>query len=504
MPDLQTPNDKLDHIEIEDAILHFQVDNGLEPNGEIEHSSMKASEKKIDPDDDKRYGFHKNLKSSTDTIRKFDPKFEGALAKLGGEAPPGTMQHVDISLPLPLRTADDRLPSPSLDREIYDGQRFVPVRFSRWASGKFEPLKPETDERGYHDRRFGPVVSLMVGETIKVKLDRVHISPSAKLFFRSTDENIVKVDNNSDVVELTGVTGSGSSEHPKEAQIEVRFSSENGPVLHRLYVEVYDEIKVAVTFHFVSIKSTTEAGKKPELDKQKFQSFFEKVNEVWRSAGISFDVKEGGDKEITLEKAGAVRGEGEKNAVFGLDNESSFLKVFFVSSFDSPHLGSGRIGKGLLVAYHDQGSVDPLQDHVMIHVLAHEIGHVLGLNHPGTFDSNGDSISVEVLVNGFRVPEDHSLQDYWSRRMLMYTNGFELKSVNARVDVNVRQRGRQSDVGYGLGNIGKMLCCRVVPQILSSTSDSEIVTARRAALIYQVKASGAAAPAGSSGQNIFS
>ncbi|MFJ4290950.1 hypothetical protein ACIP1U_14345 [Cupriavidus sp. NPDC089707] len=143
----QTPNDNLDHLEVEDAILRFQVDNGLMPTGEIERHEVVGG--KIDPS--QRYGFHTDTASST--IKQFHPDFVAKLAAGGASAPPDTM--TPCTVPPPAQSKVQPNASPPLAREIYEGHRFVPVRFIRQNYNKFDPQYPELDDRGYVDTGLG-------------------------------------------------------------------------------------------------------------------------------------------------------------------------------------------------------------------------------------------------------------------------------------------------------------------------------------------------------------
>lgn len=483
----QTPDDKLDHVEIEEAILQFQVDNGMVPNGEIERHEVVGG--RIDTS--QQYGFHRDL--STSTIKQFHPDFVAKLAAGGGSAPPDTMVPCAVppSTPAggkpPAKASSAAAPQP-LVREIYEGHRFVPVRFVRQNPGRFNPRLPELDERGFVDGRAGPVVSLMAGETIQVRMARVHVASGVPLFLKSSDETVVKVRQLADdVVELTGVARTGGGvvvDDPRTSTVEVRYGSSDGQLLHRLFVEHYDPITVAVAVHLVSIgqKGHPEIPRvPPSLQRSKIEPIFDSINDIWRAAGIRFQVTQWLDDTVDLNQAGVMTVQGsinEFNDVTGLNRKAAHLNMYVVDSMIGGGIGWGARNTALVAAEQMHGAGPSTPDQ-LVQTFAHEIGHFLGLWHPGTANSQGDNLPFPP-----QHPEDHAMQDYWSRRSLMYV--YTSLGPTNPLAPNVRQRGRQMDVGNGWFVGGKMLCCKVVPKIVSSADRSEIATARGIGMLNKV------------------
>ncbi|MCP3021693.1 zinc-dependent metalloprotease family protein, partial [Cupriavidus basilensis] len=447
------------------------------------------------------------------------PDFVAKLAAGGGSAPPGTME--PCTVPPPPRPKNkgavgSAAPGPSpkpLAREIYDGHRFVPVRFVRYnESTTFHPGRPELDERGYREHD-GPIVSLMAGQRIDLLLLRLHVGASVPLSFVSTDESTVKISHvTGDLIELSGVRG-GEEASPRTASIEVRFGSSTGPLLHTLAVQVYDPINVAVAVHFVSIG---QAGRPeiprvpPSLQRPKLEPIFNKINDIWRAAGIRFEVEQWLNDTIDLTKAGAMTVKPAKNgqpavnefpAVTSLNRKARHLNMYVVESTIGSGIGWGLCNTALVAAEQMHGGQPSSQDQ-LIQTFAHEIGHFLGLWHPATHNPEGDDVQVQIQGRD----ERHNLEDFWSRRMLMYVytglNGI------GPLDANTRQRGRQQDVGNGWHVGGKMLCCKTVPKVVSSDPFSEIVTARRIALLNQSESSTEkktawSPPSDNAGQGVF-
>ena len=502
----QRPDDNLDFFEIEDAILQFQVDSKLEPNGEIERHGVNTITLGVDKD--YSAGFHKNRKASSLKKPRFDPSFDTQLAAAGGQAPNGTMTPPADSqkpLALPARKVSEPIPPTSLEREIYDGHRFVPVRFRRLDSKRASKRNPELDERGYDDGRFGPVVSVMTGETIQVRMENLHISDSTSLNFVSSPPTAVQINRNGDIIELTGLAGAGAMKaEPQTAKIEVRFGSDTGPLLGRLYVDVYDVITVATVVHSVSIGQSGHpeiVSVGPDLNNDHIETLLGGLNSIWNAAGIQFALA---DKEFvekgtvrpwlnfpgnvfrsgenwlrettTLSAVGSMK-ENEFEMIAILNQVDNCLNMFVVPSIEDGNIVAlGKRGQGVALRSGSLGA------NSLSRIAAHEAGHFLNLSHPGTYSFKGNGDNVTILDG---VVHDISPQDYWSCRTLMYkSERLRDESVPDPLPNFVRQRRRQDDVGYGAGIPGTMLGCRKVSLIKTIQKESEIFRARTEALNY--------------------
>ena len=506
--DSQQPDDKLGNPEIEDAILRFQVDNALEPNGEIERRLLVNG--KIDPNE--ALGFHTDPAHSE--FKRFQPEFVAKLAQGGGSAPPDTM--VPCKVPAGPAPKGNGIPTVTpLVREIYDGHRFIPVRFARYNPAiKYDPDSPELDERGYttHD---GPILSLEVGHTVTLRLERLHMAYGVPLSVTSSDPGVVSVvERPGGLYKFTGVKGSEEAA-PKQAVVEVRYGSSDGLLLHKLYVQVYAPIEVAVAVHFVSIgqKGRSEQDVPriaPALSQSTIQQIFHGtpavtipataamhgINHIWRAAGIRFSVTRWLDETIDLHQAGAMTAATVKDAagndvlihefdaITNLNRLPNHLNMYVVDSMVGGGIGWGSKNTALVAADKMHGQTPSTRDR-LVQTFAHEIGHFLGLWHPATVNAKGDDVVTKIPGGP---PENHALQDYWSRRMLMYCYT-SLITTYGPLAATTRQLGRQSNVGNGWDVGGKMLCCQVVPKIVSSADKSEIETARAIALQNQVDSS---------------
>jgi hypothetical protein len=378
------------------------------------------------------------------------------------------------------------------------------------------------DDRGYLEHE-GPIVSIMAGQTITVRLLRLHMAQEAmsKLSLVSTNERVVKIvgrttDKMGEVVKLSGVPGSMSNnpEMPKEATIEVRYGGVKGPLVHRLSVQVYNPIEVAVAVHFVPIGQRNNekiAPILPSLKRAEFEKIIDKINITWRAAGVRLHVTKWlTDAPVYLTTAGAMTSNGSVNEFDDVtrNRQSQHMNLYVVDSMIGGGIGWGAAKTALVAADQKHGD-QPSTPDALANVFAHEVGHFLGLWHPATRYSEGDNIAVTVTVTGKTHTERHNLEDLWSCRMLMYgyTRVVHAPYLLPLAD-DTRQRGRYSDIGNSQYVGGKMLCCKTVPKIVSSFPFSEIVTARKIALLYpyaQPKGTttGWLSPNSKSGQGVF-
>jgi hypothetical protein len=297
--------------------------------------------------------------------------------------------------------------------------------------------------------------------------------------------------------------------------VEVRYGSSDGLLLHKLYVQVYAPIEVAVAVHFVSIgqKGRSEQDVPriaPALSQSTIQQIFHGtpavtipataamhgINHIWRAAGIRFSVTRWLDETIDLHQAGAMTAATVKDAagndvlihefdaITNLNRLPNHLNMYVVDSMVGGGIGWGSKNTALVAADKMHGQTPSTRDR-LVQTFAHEIGHFLGLWHPATVNAKGDDVVTKIPGGP---PENHALQDYWSRRMLMYCYT-SLITTYGPLAATTRQLGRQSNVGNGWDVGGKMLCCQVVPKIVSSADKSEIETARAIALQNQVDSS---------------
>ncbi|MFJ4290951.1 hypothetical protein ACIP1U_14350 [Cupriavidus sp. NPDC089707] len=333
----------------------------------------------------------------------------------------------------------------------------------------------------------------MKGQTIQVYLQRLHLFKAVPLAVISMDESVVTVTQGSgDLWKFTGVQG-GKGESPQGAMIEVHYRNASGPLLHRLYVEVYNRITVAVVVHAMTIGQIDDASiapAGPSLSRSDIETLFNGVNDIWRAAGIQFEVESWLTEQIELRQAGTMDAS-EFSALTSTNRVPDKLNMYLVRSMTGAGIGWGAPSTALVVGEMMAGATYHQQPPEVVQAIAHEIGHFLSLMHPGTLSSNGDNLPNPAAGQ----TEDYAMQDYWSRRSLMYV-ATALWPTGSSLQPTVRQRGRQSDVGYG--NIpypsggfkrsgGKMLCCKIVGSIKSSGKLSEISAARKIAFQHRSK-----------------
>lgn len=353
---------------------------------------------------------------------------------------------------------------------IYKERRLVLLRWKRATTGNPNAAKPEVDDRGFRSPELAPIVGVLAGKQITVRLERVAIDASAKLVLKSSDVTAMKVVSPADGVvpngatadiQLEGVTGGD----PKEAVLEVHHDSDTGPLLSRLVVRVFTERRVRITPHLVTIAQT--GGAVPAVaTTANVNAIMDHVRAIWAPAGVAFTVGASVNENLTFATAGVVSDNpfpGEINTLLATNHVANTINVYFVGGigtgntlgygFSRPSsvtFGTGN--PGIILA--DQAGGQAHDTPWAGNDLAHEIGHFLQLWHP----------------NNLQPPNER--EDTWCRRMLMHNFNTE-----------VIQGNWKDDVGYGaLGGSarrGALVTHKDIPHI---TTDGEVRTARAAVL----------------------
>ncbi len=298
----------------------------------------------------------------------------------------------------------------SIALSVYKTRRVHLVRFVRAAAGDPDAARPDLDDRGYGGER-GPVIGVVEGSSITVRLKRIMIDPSASLVVKSSDAGAFTVTSPADGrvpagaqadIELRGVTGG----NPRVAKLEVRFQSDAGPVLHELTVWVFQLLQVRVAAHTVSIASAAAPAVTPTVPS--VPDIITRINAIWRPCGVEFVLREQGSFAVTLATAGVlndalpVGATGEFNALITARWRAAHLNVYFVYQLTSGALGLGfsKVGGAQFTGiqastwgvsrpsiflpqtdgagFFRAGIMDWAND------LGHEMGHWTGLGHPYT------------------------------------------------------------------------------------------------------------------------
>lgn len=350
---------------------------------------------------------------------------------------------------------------------VHHTRRFHLVRFHRATTGNPDEKCPDPDDRGYNSPEFGPVVGVLVGRTVKVRMTRLALDNAAPLFVKSSDEATFKVHapatgrvpNGAFAdIEITGVAGG----NPKTANLEVHFNSLTGPIVHVLTVHVYTELKVSITPHLVTVaQAGAPAGTAGITSVANVAAIMPLVRAVWVHYGVTFTVGSTINETLTLATAGEV-GDAELATVLGTNWVPSSINVYLVPQFTpDPTSGGVTLGygfsrtsfstfgmpnPGILLADGGPGVTRTVM--TWANDLAHEIGHFFTLWHP---ENKQD-------------PDER--KDTWSRRSLMH-NYNEMEVLG----------GWRDNVDYGVNLRG---CFVSIKDLTHLTTDAECATARTA------------------------
>jgi hypothetical protein len=345
---------------------------------------------------------------------------------------------------------------------VHKTRRFHLVRFHRAVEGVADARYPDPDDRGYLGPEFGPIVSVLVGRTVTVRLMRLSIDPGAPLFVKSSDPATLAVHSprggairsgpHADI-EITGVSGG----HPKIAKLEVRFQSLTGPILHEMTVWVLTPLHVVLVPHVVTIAQAGVAGsgRAPTLN---LASLMPRLHAIWVHYGITFRLNPAVNDAVSFAAAGIV-GITEIAPLLGTNWIPGAINIYQVKQIlDGGTLGFGFSrtslatttlrprppNPGLLLA--DNAATDPVAG---AHALGHEIGHFFGLWHPENSPSQATNPARE---------------DIWSRRHLMHNYA------------NLTQAHNWKDnVGWGNLKPGEFVSIKHLPRL---RTDAECTTAR--------------------------
>ena len=366
----------------------------------------------------------------------------------------------------------------AITQDVYRTQRLVLVRFRRAVTGNPDPECPDIDERNYDAPHRGPLVGIMQGKTIKVKMQRLKIETSAPLFLTSSDTSIVKVADpaagnlpNADEVEIK-LSGEDGGTDVKKAKLQVRHGSLTGPIIHELHVWVFHPLDVDMTPHFVTISHGTNSVA-PVAD---INSIMDLVKAIWVHYGVTFSIGAVQNKTVTLATAGIVSDSpfpGELRTLLannwpdGTPNwVPNTINAYFVNQIGTGNTlgygfsrasfgGFGLANPGIILGDRTASSARADVMH-WANDLAHEVGHFFRLWHPE------------------QLQPPNEREDTWSRRMLMHN--FNLMRGHARWPSGASQfRPRFDDAGYGSHRRGCMITLKNLSQL---TTDDECVTTR--------------------------
>jgi hypothetical protein len=297
-------------------------------------------------------------------------------------------------------------------------QRVSLVSFHRVFSIKPKLNYPDVDDRGFFrpeiagfnpdqadvklgvDR--GPVVGVTEDTTVFVELRRDQIAFNAPLFVTSSDPAVMRVsipvkkiasnknspaseklyDSIDQEIQITGVKGGGGV-LPNVAKVEVRYGSNQGPVIGELTVYVFTPFHINVVPHLVNLSGPRGYSVSYIFD---VNPIFEMVRAIWQPCGIDFFVgaPENEFMPSNMNEVGKWKyPESDSMIKQAKRHHPDAINIYFVDDVVSDHdviaytdRPGRRLFKRCIIA-----KTDVVTEESLALTLAHEIGHFLDLSH---------------------------------------------------------------------------------------------------------------------------
>lgn len=304
-------------------------------------------------------------------------------------------------------------------------QYVVPLRFKRAAFTYAGFETPELDTRGYEmgtrpsgwgtsDAR-GPMLGIMEGREVRVKIERERLDADVPLFVTSTNPAIVEITEpeNGGPLPASGLFKCKALDGEGDAPvIQARLGSAEGPILAELEPHTFPRLRIAITPHNVRIDGAGGNGTRASLTQ--LASILRRVRKIWRPCGIDFTINATVNDNITLpsnitdtfdnRNAGFM---GDLRQILGLQrsrlglpagtNDQS-VNMYVIRQFQN----NGFVGYGVSRDTADGWGVtdtgilinctgvngNAVQEERTARTVAHEIGHFLRLKHVEDRDSD--------------------------------------------------------------------------------------------------------------------
>ena len=191
---------------------------------------------------------------------------------------------------------------PQFKTTVWGGERIYMVDFSRARTGPPHRRFPDIDRHGYHDSahpsEHGPIVSASTTqEGVTVLFHRTEISTTAALFAVSSNTGVLQItkpttdgrlsSDRSQPIQFTAGANEG------RAVIEIRYKWPDGPVIGRLYVQIYTPFQVLMQLHLVTVNGLGHASSflgancpNWEAKDRQIRKLIDGANEIWLPHGI--------------------------------------------------------------------------------------------------------------------------------------------------------------------------------------------------------------------------
>lgn len=310
-------------------------------------------------------------------------------------------------------------------KQVFDWERIVLVRIERadHKPARTDPLagadeRPFVDNRGYQAEAdlkdvHGPAVSMMEDSTIKLKLVREDLQPDAPVYLKSSDALVTIA--NPDISKGTQAEFEISAKSPAPDKqrvviLNVHFGASpkkgqpDGPLIYRMAVVVFARLVVKVAVIPVDLEeqiggTTLGLDMPAEVSESEATDALERVNRVWKHAGIEFQLARFERVDARSEKLGKVK---EKDATGRLIKYKHFghlINIYVVNKCTLVGMPAAALaaawptdatanGLGLTSDLRHPlkigavfASQQVFKNASSAQVLAHELGHYLGLGH---------------------------------------------------------------------------------------------------------------------------
>ncbi len=362
-------------------------------------------------------------------------------------------------------------------RVRHDRQIICPIRFTRAVTGVPVADAPEVDDRGFamgsrpgtwgNSPARGAMVSIMEGDTVRIRVLREDIDDTAPLFLTSTDTNVVSIAAPAaggpipadGIFSLLGVRDYCN----RPVRVQVRLGAIDGPVLGEIEPHIFNLRRLRLVAHLVTINGTVTNRTAATL-----VNTFQAVNRIWRPVGIEFIYNEAQTRSENINglavagtmttrmnattpgHAGNATDWSEFSRIINLNPVANHINIYFVQAANEVF---GLTFDNRVARPNGYGVVSA--DNATDNSVAHELCHYL---------NNPDHAQQAVAGGAAR-------QDMWTRRRLMWT-----PSPYAATGI-----AHRDEVGYGARTRGAFITVKDLPAGVDTT-DRETARARRRSL----------------------
>ncbi|NLF32588.1 MAG: hypothetical protein GX591_17065 [Planctomycetes bacterium] len=391
-------------------------------------------------------------------------------------------------------------------RVKHEQQSVVPVRFVRAVTGAPVADAPDVDDRGFamgtradtwgESDALGAMVSLAVGDTVRVKVLREDIEAAARLYVTSTDTDLVRVVHpagggplpDSGIFSIQGV----ADRQNEPVAVQVRYGSANGPVVGELEPHIFELVHIRLAVHLVTIDGagTDRRSANVATTRTNVDTLVRGANAIWRPCGVRFTYADARIVEETIRRrvapatgseylhrpsntwralpnplgaaanfaaAGTVTTDAatypdpnhqydEFDTLLNINPIANAVNVYCV------HAGTGWVGLSYVTNVGMAGRAGlglAIADTASTFDLAHELGHYLGNNHADADNAGHDTDNKDV----------------WLVRRLMYSQW------------PAGAPAYRNDVGYGPNQYGALISVKTLDGDYSN-ADGEVARSR--------------------------